>query len=116
MATIGRSSAVVHTGRVAIHGFIAWLMWWVVHILFLIGFRNRLVVIFQWAWSWLTFQRGARLITGTVPPLPPVRERRADGSVALPEAAKVVELEPPAGVPRGTARTSGSGEVPDQRL
>src|SRR4029079_5279109 len=93
MATIGRASAVVQTGRVAIHGFIAWLMWWAGHILFLIGFRNRIVVMFQWAWSWLTFQRGARLITGTVPALPPVRERRPDGSGALSPSASPVELD-----------------------
>ena len=95
MATIGRSSAVVETGRVAISGFFAWLMWWVVHILFLIGFRSRIVVIFSWAWSWLTFQRGARLITGEVGPLPPVHELRPDGTPALPRAAGAVELAPP---------------------
>jgi NADH dehydrogenase len=68
-------------------------MWWVVHILFLIGFRNRIVVIFSWAWSWLTFQRGARLITGEVGPLPPVHEQlRPDGTAALPRAADPVDL------------------------
>jgi NADH dehydrogenase len=71
-------------------------MWWVVHILFLIGFRSRIVVIFSWAWSWLTFQRGARLITGEVGPLPPVHEQlHADGTPALPRAADAVDLAPP---------------------
>jgi NADH dehydrogenase len=70
-------------------------MWWVVHILFLIGFRNRIVVIFSWAWSWLTFQRGARLITGEVGPLPPVHDLRPDGTIGLPGAAATVELAAP---------------------
>jgi NADH dehydrogenase len=72
MATIGRNSAVVDTPLVKFGGFFAWLFWWVVHIIFLVGFRNRIFVIFSWAWSWMTFQRGARLITGETPPLPPV--------------------------------------------
>jgi NADH dehydrogenase len=93
MATIGRASAVVETGRVTISGFLAWLMWWVVHILFLIGFRNRVAVILQWAWSWLTFQRGARLITGAIPPLPAVHDLLPDGTTALPPAASAVGLE-----------------------
>jgi NADH dehydrogenase len=95
MATIGRASAVVETGRVTISGFIAWLMWWVVHILFLIGFRNRVAVILQWAWSWLTFQRGARLITGEIPHLPAVRDLLPDGTSALPPAASAVGLGVP---------------------
>ncbi|HUH03349.1 MAG TPA: NAD(P)/FAD-dependent oxidoreductase [Kofleriaceae bacterium] len=70
MATIGRSSAVVDAGRLRFGGFLAWVFWWVVHITFLVGFRNRLMVIFGWAWSYLTFQRGARLITGDHGPLP----------------------------------------------
>ena len=51
-------------GRVQLHGFIAWLIWCVAHIYFLIGFRNRLVVAMNWLWNYLTFQRGTRLITG----------------------------------------------------
>jgi len=74
MATVGRASAVVQTRAVKISGSLAWLMWWAVHVFFLIGFRSRFVVIFQWAWSWLTDQRGARLITGEIPALPSVRE------------------------------------------
>ena len=72
MATVGRAEAVVATKRVAIHGLIAWLMWWAVHIFFLVGFRNRVLVMLNWMWSWLTFQRGARLITGPVGHLPPI--------------------------------------------
>ena len=62
MATIGRSKAIVDLGRVRFAGFFAWLLWLVVHIYFLVGFKNRFFVVFQWAWSYLTFRRGARLI------------------------------------------------------
>ncbi len=64
MATIGRASAIAHIGKLELSGFPAWLAWLFVHILFLIGFRNRLMVMIQWAWSYITFERGARLITG----------------------------------------------------
>ncbi len=64
MATIGRNSAVADIRGLRLTGFIAWLAWAVVHILNLIGFRNRVLVALQWLWSYLTFQRGARLITG----------------------------------------------------
>ncbi len=64
MATIGRAAAVAHIGKLDLTGFPAWLAWLFVHILFLIGFRNRLTVMIQWAWSYVTFERGARLITG----------------------------------------------------
>jgi len=62
MATIGRNSAVVEIGRIHFSGFLAWLAWLLVHIYFLVGFKNRLFVIMGWAWSWFTFRRGARLI------------------------------------------------------
>ncbi len=64
MATIGRRAAVADFGRLHIRGTLAWLLWGLVHISFLIGFRNRLVVMLEWIWSYLTFQSGARLITG----------------------------------------------------
>jgi NADH dehydrogenase len=69
LATIGRARAVADFGRVRFGGFIAWLSWLAIHIFFLIGFRNRVLVLISWAWSYLTFRRGARIITG-VPPLP----------------------------------------------
>jgi NADH dehydrogenase len=93
MATIGRSRAVAQTGKLRLRGLIAWLAWLLVHIWYLIGFRNRFVVLFDWTWSYLTYKRGARLITGgsapgrllqlaeragrpltkqTLPPAPPV--------------------------------------------
>ena len=65
MATIGRNSAVADIRGLRLTGFVAWLAWAVVHILNLIGFRNRVLVALQWLWGYLTFQRGARLITGT---------------------------------------------------
>ncbi|HEV8439489.1 MAG TPA: NAD(P)/FAD-dependent oxidoreductase [Methylomirabilota bacterium] len=64
MATIGRAAAVAVVGRVELSGLLAWLCWLFVHIVFLIGFRNRFVVLFNWAWAYITWQRGARLITG----------------------------------------------------
>jgi len=64
LATIGRRAAVVELGRVRLTGLIAWLFWCVAHVYFLIGFRNRLQVVLDWVWAYLTFERGARLITG----------------------------------------------------
>jgi NADH dehydrogenase len=63
MATIGRAAAVAAIGRFRLSGLPAWLAWLFVHIMFLIGFRNRFLVLFQWAWAYLSWQRGARLIT-----------------------------------------------------
>jgi NADH dehydrogenase len=65
LATIGRAAAVAQFGKFELSGYFAWLAWLLVHILFLIGFRNRLIVMIQWAWSYLTYERGARLITGS---------------------------------------------------
>ncbi len=64
LATIGRSRAVAQFGRVRLSGVVAWVLWSAAHIYFLIGFRNRFVVALNWAWNYLTFQRGSRLITG----------------------------------------------------
>jgi NADH dehydrogenase len=66
LATIGREAAIAERGRVKVAGFWAWLLWLFVHILWLIGFRNRFFVIAEWAWSYLRYDRGARLITGDV--------------------------------------------------
>lgn len=63
MATIGRNKAVADLNFVHFSGFPAWLVWLFVHILFLVGFRNRIVVLIQWAWAYFTFNKGARLIT-----------------------------------------------------
>jgi NADH dehydrogenase len=63
MATIGRASAVARIGPFHLSGFVAWLAWCFIHILYLIGFRNRVLVFFQWVWSYIRYRRGARLIT-----------------------------------------------------
>jgi NADH dehydrogenase len=67
LATIGRRSAVVSLDGIRLTGLIGWLFWGLAHIWYLIGFRSRIVVSFEWLWSYLTFQRGARLITGREP-------------------------------------------------
>ena len=67
LAVIGRGQAVADIWKLHFGGFIAWMVWIFVHIFFLIGFRNRVLVLFQWAWSYFTYSRGARLITGEVP-------------------------------------------------
>jgi len=64
MATIGRAHAVAEIRRLHLTGLLAWLAWLVVHIFFLIGFENRMLVLVQWAWSYVSYERGARLITG----------------------------------------------------
>ncbi len=72
LATIGRARAVADIRGLRFSGFLAWVAWLVIHIFYLIGFRNRLLVLVSWAWSYLTFRRGARIITG----LPPVDRGR----------------------------------------
>jgi NADH dehydrogenase len=67
LATIGRAAAVADFGSVHLSGFVAWFAWLGIHVLKLIGFRNRLLVMIQWAWAYVTYQRAARLITGEVP-------------------------------------------------
>ncbi len=64
LATIGRSHAVAEIGRFRLTGYLAWVLWSVAHIYFLIGFRNRILVAVNWLWNYVTFRRGARLITG----------------------------------------------------
>jgi NADH dehydrogenase len=65
MATIGRASAVADLGRFRLTGWFAWLAWLFVHLMNLIGFRNRVLVLIQWAWAYFSYQRAVRLITGT---------------------------------------------------
>ncbi|MET0481990.1 MAG: NAD(P)/FAD-dependent oxidoreductase [Aestuariivirgaceae bacterium] len=94
LATIGRSHAVAQFGRFRISGLIAWLLWSLAHVYFLIGFRNRLSVALNWAWNYVTFQRGTRLITGLsgLRPTPPpaiadVYEDRRETAFSLRPAA-----------------------------
>ena len=98
LATIGRAAAVAQIGRMQIWGFLAWLIWALVHIWFLIGFRNRLVVMLEWAWAYVSFSRNARVILdhGAFPPPAPV-------TAAVP-APVVPEAEPQAPAPETVAR------------
>jgi len=86
LAVIGRGQAVADIGRFRFGGFLAWLIWAVVHIAFLIGHRNRVIVMLQWWWAYTTFHRGARLITG--------REHTAPG-VAFPATERPRSATPP---------------------
>jgi NADH dehydrogenase len=70
MATIGRSAAVAYAGPLKLTGFIAWLGWLFVHLIFLIGFRNKLAVLLQWTYAYFAYKRGARIITNAVPEPP----------------------------------------------
>ena len=89
LATIGRKAAVAELGRAKLSGFVAWVLWLAVHICFLIGFRNRYIVLFQWVWHYFTNQGGARLITGTRNPHSgwPSQPRRLAKSLSNPSPA-----------------------------
>jgi NADH:ubiquinone reductase (H+-translocating) len=84
MATIGRSRAIAQAGRLRLTGTIAWLAWLFIHVLYLIGFRSRVVVLFTWAWSYISFQRGARIITERV--------EDTDGYLSLEARASQTQL------------------------
>jgi NADH dehydrogenase len=77
MATVGRRHAVADFGRLHLKGLMGWLVWSLAHVYFLIGFRNRLSVAISWAWSYVTYQRGVRLITGRDMALPEKIEEAA---------------------------------------
>ena len=64
MATIGRNAAIAQIGKIHLSGWLAWMAWLALHLFYLIGFRNRVAALFNWAWMYVTYQRGARLITG----------------------------------------------------
>ena len=68
MATIGRSAAVAKIGKFEFSGWLAWMAWLVIHLVFLVGFRNKIAVLFQWFYSYVNYKRGARIITGTEKP------------------------------------------------
>jgi len=89
LATIGRAAAVAQFRKLHISGYFAWLAWLFVHIFFLIGFRNRILVLIQWAWSYFTYERGARLITGdTSLPGWPTTELEREKSIVVAESAR----------------------------
>ncbi|MFT3841181.1 MAG: NAD(P)/FAD-dependent oxidoreductase [Myxococcaceae bacterium] len=81
MATIGRAAGIAQSGPLRLSGFLGWLAWLFVHLLYIIEFRNRLLVMVQWAWAYVTFQRGARLITG---PMPHTDRRMPDDPTEAP--------------------------------
>ena len=86
MATIGRNSGLAEVAGLRLHGFIAWVLWVIVHIASLIGFRSKLMVMAEWLWSYVTYGRGVRLITGLQkPPGPPKEEsdERRDADAVL---------------------------------
>ncbi len=85
LATVGRKVAIADFGKVRLTGFIGWLTWCLAHIYFLIGFRNRFSVALDWAWSYLTFERGARLITGPIEV--PRKPSKTDAPAAKTRAA-----------------------------
>ena len=98
LATIGRSAAVGRIGPLRLWGLWAWLTWLAVHVFFLVGFRNRLLVLFQWAWAYVTYARGARVVadpddyTPRLPTIAPgdlARRHRVAGEDAAPEERAV---------------------------
>lgn len=97
LATIGRKRAVGELRGVGFSGFAAWFVWLSVHIFYLIGFRNKLLVLLQWAWSYMTWERGARLIVGRDPEEQPNREERD-------------RRQPPAALAVAEADEAGRGE------
>jgi NADH dehydrogenase len=101
LATIGRAAAVAQIGKFELSGYFAWLAWLFIHILFLIGFRNRLIVMIQWAWSYLTYERGARLITGSDDLPGWIEAERASAAHEAPSAKKDEAAEPVAQAGKG---------------
>ena len=86
LATVGRSFAILDSKGIHLSGFIAWLAWLGVHVMFLIGFRNRISVMMQWIAAYLTYSRGARLISSGQPALPPGKKTVETAPIAAPSA------------------------------
>jgi len=95
LATIGRHSAIADFGRIKLTGWVAWVLWGIVHIFFLIGFRNRMAVFLNWIWAWLTYGRGARLITGEVTTLLSERPRRERPQTTAADCLSIVRDKRP---------------------
>jgi NADH dehydrogenase/putative oxidoreductase len=77
LATIGRKAAVVDLGWLRVSGALAWWLWGLVHVFFLVGVRNRVAVIANWFWAYLTFRSGTRLIVGQLESAPPSSDQLA---------------------------------------
>jgi len=88
LATVGRKAAVIAFGRLQLKGWFAWWIWGIAHIYFLISLRNRLIVMTQWLWSYVSFERGARLITGMRTILEPDRLGRRDDDARPPDGQR----------------------------
>src|SRR5216117_696009 len=88
MATIGRSAAVAKIGSLEFNGFPAWMAWLFVHLVFLIGFRNKLAVLLQWAYSYVAYKRGARIVTGLSEEKEPLRSAEDPPGVSSPPGHK----------------------------
>jgi len=88
LATVGRKTAVIAFGRLRLKGWFAWWLWGIAHIYFLVSLRNRLIVMMQWLWSYVSFERGARLITGLHTALDPDRLQPHDAEARLPGGRK----------------------------
>jgi NADH dehydrogenase len=88
MATIGRKKAVAQVGRLRLSGYPAWVLWSLAHVFFLVGFRNRTSVLMSWAWSYLTYERGSRLITGAEPDIDMDAMQGMDAPVPAPAALR----------------------------
>lgn len=106
LATIGRSRAVMQVGRVKLAGFVAWLLWIVIHVWYLIGFRNRVAVMLNWFWNYVTYRQGARLITGGSEP-ERLEQLAAQAEWGAPEATQ--EATPPA-LPAAARELGGASE------
>jgi NADH:ubiquinone reductase (H+-translocating) len=109
LATIGRSAAVADLGRLKLSGPLAWLAWLLLHLFFLIGFKNRLFVLFQWIWSFVSYDRGARLITGPLKrdPTQPRAERPPVSLAPLEQAPRAVAGPPLIQTTRSRTRVTG---------
>ena len=111
MATIGRAKAIAEIGRLKIAGFFAWVLWHFIHVMFLVEFRNRLAVLFEWAWAYLTWQRSSRVILET----PSAPRARTTEREAAP--VDVPRQQPAAKLPGGVApMPSSAPSMPSTRL
>jgi NADH dehydrogenase len=88
LTTIGRNAAVAQIGQIRLTGFVAWSAWLAIHIVFLIGFRNRVLVLLQWAWAYIVYDRGARVITQ------PWTAPKTGARLATPNARPVTVTHP----------------------
>jgi NADH dehydrogenase len=104
LATIGRHSAIADLGWVKLTGPVAWVLWGIVHIFFLIGFRSRMAVFLNWIWAWLTYGRGARLITGDTTAL----------GLAVKPAPRAMPANPDPGARVRPARIAAQATSPDR--